>query len=483
MRRIFLAGLAAGLLALGLTSCGEPPTAVDADGSAALVGGLPMQTIDFEGLPAGTILASVYGDAGAGPVTVFGRNPNAPNTNHAVIFDSANPTGGDFDLGTPNQACGGPGNGTQVGPGTPFENCTPLGNLLIVAQNLVDGNGDGLVDNPDDIDSSALDGVWVSLDYSALGTVTVYGIDVVDLDGNGPNPRVELLGPGGASLGTFPLPNMPNNGVAHVTLGPTAGVEVMKVWLQGSGAFDNVVFAPPQQPELGEIGDFVWCDLNNDGIQDPGEPGLEGVVVNLTCTLPDGSTLTDSRTTDANGWYLFTDVPAGDCHVEVDVNTAPMGCDQIGECPLDYDIQLAEGESYLDADFCFWPMPPTGDEGCTPGYWKNHEDAWPPTGYSPAQSLSSVFSEVSAFPNLGSKSLLEALSFHGGNGEVGGARILLRAAVAALLNASHPEVDYTISEADVIQDVNAALATMDRGTMLWVAYNLDMDNNLGCPLN
>jgi hypothetical protein len=27
------------------------------------------------------------------------------------------------------------------------------------------------------------------------------------------------------------------------------------------------------------LGDFVWVDLNGDGIQDAGEPGLEGVTV------------------------------------------------------------------------------------------------------------------------------------------------------------------------------------------------------------
>jgi uncharacterized repeat protein (TIGR01451 family) len=49
-----------------------------------------------------------------------------------------------------------------------------------------------------------------------------------------------------------------------------------------------------------EIGNFVWNDLNNDGVQDPGEPGLPGVVVSLN--TPAGIITT---TTDANGQYLF----------------------------------------------------------------------------------------------------------------------------------------------------------------------------------
>jgi len=66
------------------------------------------ETIDFESDPAGSVLSSV------GSVTVLGTNPNfAPGTNAAVIFDTANPTGGDDDLGSPNSQCpgGGPGNG------------------------------------------------------------------------------------------------------------------------------------------------------------------------------------------------------------------------------------------------------------------------------------------------------------------------------------------------------------------------------------
>jgi hypothetical protein len=79
--------------------------------------------------------------------------------------------------------------------------------------------------------------------------------------------------------------------------------------------------------------------------------------------------------------------------------------------------------------------------------------------------------------------LLEALNFGGGSGVAGGARILLRSAVAALLNSSSPDVDYTMTTAEVIAAVNAALASGSRATMLTLAAELDTDNNLGCPLN
>jgi len=123
-------------------------------------------------------------------------------------------------------------------------------------------------------------------------------------------------------------------------------------------------------------------------------------------------------------------------------------------------------------------------QGCTPGYWKNHLEDWPPTGYSPAQNVSSVFNVSSCkdIENLAGDTLLEALEYPGGDGTVGAARILLRAAVAALLNTAHPDVGYLHTEGYVINAVNSALASCDRDTMLSLAMQLDKDNNAGCPL-
>jgi hypothetical protein len=129
------------------------------------------------------------------------------------------------------------------------------------------------------------------------------------------------------------------------------------------------------------------------------------------------------------------------------------------------------------------PPPPPGGEGCTPGYWKNHTDSWPATGYSPSQSVQSVYSAASAYPAYGSASLLEALSFDGGSSLEGGVGTLLRAAVAGLLNTAHDGVSYPQTTAGLVADVNAALASGNRDTMLTLASQIDQDNNGGCPLN
>ncbi|MFC1969666.1 collagen binding domain-containing protein, partial [Chloroflexota bacterium] len=120
--------------------------------------------------------------------------------------------------------------------------------------------------------------------------------------------------------------------------------------------------------------------------------------------------------------------------------------------------------------------------GCTPGYWKNHLEDWPPTGYEPDQIVSSVFTVPTCVDELAGDTLLEALEYPGGDGTVGAARILLRAAVAAVLNAAYPDVNYPRTVGEVINAVNNALASCDRDTMLSLAADLDRDNNLGCPL-
>jgi len=106
-------------------------------------------------------------------------------------------------------------------------------------------------------------------------------------------------------------------------------------------------------------------------------------------------------------------------------------------------------------------------EGCTPGYWKQpkHLDSWLATGYSPNQTLESVF-DVPDSLGLDNKTLLQALNFKGGNTLKGAAQNLLRAAVAALLNAAHPDINYPLTTSEIISEVNAALASNDASTML-----------------
>lgn len=126
-------------------------------------------------------------------------------------------------------------------------------------------------------------------------------------------------------------------------------------------------------------------------------------------------------------------------------------------------------------------QPPGGGEGCTPGYWKNHLASWGPTGFSPAQSLGSVFS-VAGLGSLSSDSLLEALSYGGGNSLLDAKEVLLRSAVAAILNAAHPDVDYAQPVAMIVAAVDAELVGGTRDSILALKDELDAANNAGCSI-
>jgi hypothetical protein len=117
------------------------------------------------------------------------------------------------------------------------------------------------------------------------------------------------------------------------------------------------------------------------------------------------------------------------------------------------------------------PPPPTGDQGCTPGYWKQtqHFDSWP-APYTPNTLFSAVFEN--AFPG---KTLDDVLGQGGG-----GLNALGRHTVAALLNAQSSGVAYPLTTQQIINGFNnvfpggAYEPLKDR----WAGFN-----ELGCPLN
>jgi hypothetical protein len=113
-------------------------------------------------------------------------------------------------------------------------------------------------------------------------------------------------------------------------------------------------------------------------------------------------------------------------------------------------------------------QPPSVNQGCTPGYWKNHTNAW--IGLSPSQTLSSVFGPLPT--KVASKTLLQALDFSN-TSPVSGAQIY-RHGVAALLNIN-AGLNYPYTTAQVIAMVQAG------GNVN--ADLLDAANNAGCSLN
>lgn len=70
-------------------------------------------------------------------------------------------------------------------------------------------------------------------------------------------------------------------------------------------------------------GDFVWHDVNKNGIQDPGESGIDGVIVNLYedsnnngIAEPGVDQLYAYTISQAGGQYIFSDFPTGNYFLE-----------------------------------------------------------------------------------------------------------------------------------------------------------------------
>ncbi len=107
----------------------------------------------------------------------------------------------------------------------------------------------------------------------------------------------------------------------------------------------------------GQIGDQVWVDLDGDGLQAPGEPGREGVMVHL---LENGLEVA-TTVTSVTGHYLFGGLTTGIYTVQV---TLPVGFSfspsgQGADATADSDvifggetaaIGLIERETRLDVD-------------------------------------------------------------------------------------------------------------------------------------
>jgi hypothetical protein len=120
-------------------------------------------------------------------------------------------------------------------------------------------------------------------------------------------------------------------------------------------------------------------------------------------------------------------------------------------------------------------------EGCSHGFWKNHVSAWP-APYVPTDTLGTYFTGLAAH-GLAGDTLAEALEYGGGPALVDKIRILLRNAVASLLNAASSSVSYPLTVQQVVTQVNAAIASGDPATILALEQQLDVYNNLGCPLD
>jgi len=158
--------------------------------------------------------------------SVAAANNNGPDS--AIVFNTMAPSGNDPDLGTPNEAFGGPG----IGAGGTSTNSASLGKVLIIAENVTDGDLDGLVDDPND------EAAGGTLSFALSEDRLLEKLTIVDIDEDGGVVRGFK---GGAEVYSQAISNLGNNSVQTVDLTSLSEfVDAIEVSVTGSGAVSGM---------------------------------------------------------------------------------------------------------------------------------------------------------------------------------------------------------------------------------------------------
>jgi len=224
-----------------------------------------------------------------------------------------------------------------------------------------DGTGGGTEDDGiQDGTEAGIANVTVTLigagDDHILGTADDVTIGTQTTDVNGKYSFTDL------SAGNYQV-EVDENDTDLAGMGLTTGLDHKDITLAAGATNNTADFG--FDVNTGTIGDTVFRDNGtgggtaDNGIQDGAETGIANVTVKLIGAGDDhllgtaDDVITDTQTTDVNGKYSFTDIPAGLYRVDVDENDpdlAGMGL----TTGLDHkDITLAAGATDNSADFGF----------------------------------------------------------------------------------------------------------------------------------
>ncbi len=227
-----------------------------------------------------------------------------------------------------------------------------------------DINGDGVVD----VGEPGLPGVEVTLTFAGVDGIIGTADDITattmtDASGVYTFPslavgdyRVDITG--GVPAGMVPTYDE-DGGNDETSLVP--GLTTGDIYLTADFGYNGT----------GSIGGVVWLDLNANGVEDAGEPGIPSIDVTLTWFGGDGvagggDDVVFTDTTGATGNYLFPNLPAGGYSVVVDTATLPSGAAQTFDSdgvgtPDASVLTLAVGEDNLDQDFGYSGGASVGD--------------------------------------------------------------------------------------------------------------------------
>ena len=208
--------------ASNIAATGYSITIVDDAGSGTILNDdCEASVVDFEDFAAGEVpgSASCISDAGG-------------LTDTCVVFDSANPTGGDVDLGTPHEDFGGPGEGVGGESEAEGQNDEALDMVLVIAESDDDADGDGLIDEPDD-EATGGEITWTFDD-----PITVDYVRLLDIDSNEGGGTVTATTSDG-STSSFDVDALGDNSVQTVAIG-LDDVASITVALISSGALAEI---------------------------------------------------------------------------------------------------------------------------------------------------------------------------------------------------------------------------------------------------
>lgn len=296
----------------------------------------PISLIDFEDdadsnpLAAGDNPSNAWASLG---ITISSDNPAHP----PMIFDTSNPTGGDNDLGTPNQDFGGPGVGSGGSSGSPGVNNVPLGNVLILSE-------DGDSSDPDDNESGG------TLTFSFSTPLDLSGVQILDVESSETGGIITAYDASNSVIATASIGGFGNNSVQTVLISADQ-VSQLDVHFAGSGAVAELLLCT-DTPNLGSIAGTIQANSPCDPSGVPS--GLGGVTVQL---LDENDAVLFETTTDPMGNYHFENLPAGYYTVLVAGNY-PVGAAITEDPDSDADLDSGElsvslGQHLIDIDWTF----------------------------------------------------------------------------------------------------------------------------------
>jgi hypothetical protein len=390
----------------------------------------------------------------------------------------------------------------------------------------VDSDGDGIQDGLE----AGVDGVTVNLwnvgadgvmggtDDTFVTTTVTSGGGLYEFQVAPGSYYVEFIEPDGYE--GFTSANLGGNGTLDSDVDVWGFSEVVTVSSGGTNLdIDAGLLTPRNEPiEPARVGDYVWLDVNKDGIQGAKdtEPGIPLFTVRLLDA--DDNSQVDITQTNLLGNYLF-ETDAGTYKIEFknefdDASAFTFTTPNVGSndgidsdaVPLTGDpltgqtapITLSEGEENLTFDAGL--ILGNGYKGFTIGGYRATRGANPgavrvtSAGFSHSTNYETVFG-VTLSPDLKTSANRAANSFGDGNANVitfGEAlratgntlgENLLRQSTAALLNSYNDGslgVNYPLSSAEVLNLTQLAFADGSRAAFNNIATLFDIFNN-GIP--